>query len=105
MGYKKAYTFVNNAKAQLYTYIDSWLATGNEYSKVTSVVERIMREIKRRIKKIGFSWSEKGAEKMTRLVLLQLSSTKKTWEDYWANQMGTDSKILFKFLGITYQYD
>ena len=100
-GYKKAMTFVENSKHKLFTYIENWLKTGISNPKVTSIVERIMREIKRRIKKIGFAWSEKGAEKMTRLVLLQLSSTKHFWDDYWKNKMGTDSKIKIQFLGVT----
>jgi hypothetical protein len=54
LGYKKAKTFVENARAQLFTYIDNWIKTGISNPKVTSLVERIMREIKRRIKKIGF---------------------------------------------------
>lgn len=61
----------------------------------------MMREIKRRIKKIGFSWSERGAEKMTRLVLLQLSSTKQYWENYWKTKMGTESNIKLQFLEVT----
>jgi hypothetical protein len=83
MGYKKAKTFVENAKAQLFTYIENWVKTGISNPKVTSLVERIMREIKRRIKRMGFKWSEKGAEKMTRLILLQLRSTKNFWEKHW----------------------
>jgi hypothetical protein len=101
LGYKKAKTFVENARAQLFTYIDNWLKTGISNPKVTSLVERIMREIKRRIKKIGFKWSEKGAEKMTRLVLLQLSSTKHFWESHWAIKMGMEANIKLSFLGVT----
>ncbi len=101
LGYKKAKTFVENAKAQLFTYIENWMQTGISNPKVTSLVERIMREIKRRIKKIGFKWSEKGAEKMTRLVLLQLSSTKQFWESHWAAKMGMEANIKLSFLGVT----
>ena len=101
LGYRKAKTFVENAKAQLFTYIDNWIKTGISNPKVTSLVERIMREIKRRIKKIGFKWSEKGAEKMTRLVLLQLSSTKQFWDDHWAAKMGMEANIKLSFLGVT----
>ena len=100
LGYKKAKTFVENAKDQLFTYIDNWIKTGISNPKVTSLVERIMREIKRRIKKIGFKWSEKGAEKMTRLVLLQLSSTKQFWDDHWASKMGMEANIKLSFLGV-----
>jgi len=101
MGYKKATTFVANAKAQLFTYIENWLKTGIINPKVTSLVERMMREIKRRIKKIGFGWSERGAERMTRLVLLQLSSTKQYWQNYWQTRTGSHSNIKLYYLGTT----
>lgn len=101
MGYKKAKTFVENAKSQLFTYIENWVKTGITNPRVTSLVERIMREIKRRIKKIGFKWSERGAEKMTRLILLQLSSTKYLWENHWAEKMGINANIKLSFLGVT----
>ena len=44
LGYRKAKTFVENARAQLFTYIDNWIKTGISNPKVTSLVERIMRE-------------------------------------------------------------
>ena len=100
-GYKKAKTFLENAKAQLFTYIENWVKTGISNPRVTSLVERIMREIKRRIKKIGFKWSERGAEKMTRLILLQLGSTKYLWENHWAEKMGIDADIKLTFLGVS----
>lgn len=99
-GYKKAKTFIENAKAQLFTYIDNWLKTGIANPKVTSLVERTMREIKRRIKKIGFMWSEKGAERMTRLVLLQLSTTKQYWDTHWQQKTGINADIKLTFLGV-----
>lgn len=104
MGYKKSMTFVENSKNQLFAYVENWLKTGIINPRVTSFVERMMREIKRRIRKIGFSWSERGAEQMTRLILLQLSSTKESWEIYWKNRMGFDSKIKLRFLGVTVEY-
>jgi hypothetical protein len=100
-GYRKARVFIENAKAQLFTYIENWLNTGIANPKVTSLVERTIREIKRRIKKIGFMWSEKGAEKMTRLVLLQLSTTKQYWESHWQQKTGINADIKLTFLGVT----
>jgi transposase-like protein len=101
MGYRKAKIFVENAKTQLFTYIENWINTGDSNPRVTSLVERIMREIKRRIKRMGYMWSENGAEKMTRLILLQLSSTKHHWETHWNEKMGIDADIKLNFLGVT----
>lgn len=99
-GYHKAKVFVENSKSQLFTYITNWIKTGISNPKVTSLVERTMREIKRRIKKIGFAWSEKGAEKMTRLVLLQMSTTKQHWDNHWINKTGSNANIKLSFLGV-----
>ncbi len=103
MGYRKAYGFVENARDQLYTYVTDWLKTDASNPRVTSLIERVMREIKRRIKKIGSGWSEKEAERMTRLVLLRLSRTQHQWEEHWKNQMGTDANLKLTFLGVTVQ--
>lgn len=103
MGYKKAKIFVENAKSQLFTYIENWIKTGLTNPKVTSLVERMMREKKRRIKRMGYKWSEQGAEKMTRLILLQLSSTKHFRETHWQEKMGTNANIKLSFLGVTVQ--
>lgn len=101
MGYRKAKTFVENAKNQLFTYVENWIKTSLSNPKVTSLVERIMREIKRRIKRMGYKWSEQGAEKMTRLILLQLSSTKHIWQNQWQEKIGIDADIKLSFLGVT----
>lgn len=42
-GYRKARTFVENAKDQLFTYIENWIKTGISNPKVTSLIERTMR--------------------------------------------------------------
>lgn len=101
MGYQKAKTFVENAKAQLFTYIENWINPSDSNPRVTSLVERIMREFKRRIKRMGYKWAEKGAEKMTRLILLQLSSTKHHWDTHWNEKMGINADIKLNFLGVT----
>ncbi len=40
-------------------------------------------------------------EKMTRLILLQLSSTKQFWENHWNEKMGINGNIKLTFLGVT----
>jgi len=68
---------------------------------VTSIGHVYLREIKRRIKRMGHKWSVRGAEKMTRLVLLQLSSTKHFWDNHWNEKMGINGNIKLTFLGVT----
>lgn len=50
---------------------------------------------------MGYKWSEKGDEKITRLILLQLFSTKQHWENHWNEKMGINADIKLSFLGVT----
>ncbi|MFN9976395.1 MAG: hypothetical protein ACK58T_41500, partial [Phycisphaerae bacterium] len=55
-GYRQAARYLSNAKASMFSYVKSWLRTGIVHPRVTSQIERMMREIGRRIKKIGHGW-------------------------------------------------
>ena len=41
MGYRRATTFIENSKNQLFSYVDNWLKTGVNNPRVTSLVERM----------------------------------------------------------------
>jgi flagellin-specific chaperone FliS len=71
-GYSQAATYLANAKDDLFTYLRYWMKTGVLTPKVTSKLERLMREINRRIKKFAFNWSEKGAAIMTRIIIKRI---------------------------------
>ena len=53
-GYSQAATYLANAKDDLFTYLKFWMMTGIVTPRVTSKLERLMRELNRRIKKICF---------------------------------------------------
>ncbi len=97
-GYKKAYTYLSNAKGQIFNYLRLWMKTGIVAPKVSSMIERMMREIGRRIKKIGHGWSPEGAAKMTRIIIKRITSAKE-WDEYWKNKLKIDESVEFKFLG------
>ena len=97
-GYKKAYTYLQNAKGQMFNYLRLWMKTGIVAPKVSSMIERMMREIGRRIKKIGHGWSPEGAAKMTRIIIKRITSAKE-WDEYWNNKLKIDDSVEFKFLG------
>ena len=50
------------------------------------MVERVMRELGRRIKKIAYGWSDKGVTKVARIILKRFADAR-AWEDYWQKQM------------------
>lgn len=97
-GYKKAYTYLNNAKDNMFNYLRLWMKTGIVSPKVSSMIERMMREIGRRIKKIGHGWSPEGAAKMTRIIIKRITSARE-WEEYWKNKLKIDDSVELKFLG------
>jgi len=58
--FSKAATYLKNAKEQLFTNVRYLIKTGEELPKVTSRIERFMRELARRMKRIAHNWSEDG---------------------------------------------
>ena len=99
-GYSKASTYVTNARSNLFTYLKYWMKTGIVTPKVTSKLERLMREIGRRIKKFAFNWSKKGCAKMTRIILKVITDPK-SWEAYWDNKMKLSGNIRLTFEGVS----
>lgn len=99
-GYEKASTYVANARSNLFTYLRYWMKTGVVTPKVTSKLERLMREINRRIKKFAFNWSEKGCAKITRIII-KLITDATSWENYWDQKMKLSGNIKLSFMGIS----
>lgn len=58
-----------------------------------------MRELGRRLKKIAFGWSEKGAAKMARIILKRLTSAQE-WEKYWEEQLDISDNVILVYRGI-----
>lgn len=99
-GYNKAATYVSNSRSNLFTYLRYWMKTGIITPKVTSTLERLMREINRRIKKFAFNWSEKGCAKMTR-ILIKILTDPKSWENYWDHKLKLSGNIKLDYLGFS----
>ena len=99
-GYSQAAIYVSNAQNNLFTYLRYWMKTGIVTPKVTSKIERLMREINRRIKKFAFNWSEKGCAKITRIII-KLITDPKSWENHWDKKMKLSGNIKLSFLGIS----
>ena len=66
-GYRRAATYIRQATGRLFSYVRLWLATGIVAPRTTSWLERLMRELGRRLKRIAFGWSDDGAAKMARI--------------------------------------
>jgi hypothetical protein len=97
-GYAQAAGYLRRMKDHLFTYMKRWLATGLVGPRVSSWIERVMREVARRIKRMAFGWSEKGAEKMTRIVLKRFTD-REGWEAWWNDRLRLNDNVLLTFRG------
>jgi hypothetical protein len=50
------------------------------------MVERVMRELARRLKNIAYGWSDKGAQKVAGIILKRFASATE-WENEWKERM------------------
>jgi len=97
-GYHKAATYVRNAKESLFSYVRFWLKYGLVCPRAASMIERMMREIGRRLKKIAFGWSEKGAAKMARIIIKRITNAGE-WEKYWSDRLRLNGNVVLVFRG------
>jgi len=97
-GYRTAARYLQNAKDKMFSYVRSWLKTGVVHPRVTSQIERMMREIGRRIKKIGHGWSPEGAERITRIIIRRITSPVE-WDNHWKEKMRITGNVKLNFLG------
>jgi len=69
----------------MFDYVRRWLKYGLISPRTSSLIERIIRELGRRLKKIAYNWSDAGASKITRIILKKFTSPEK-WDEYWRDK-------------------
>jgi|LSQX01.3.fsa_nt_gb hypothetical protein len=90
--YTAAATYLENAKRGMFGYVRRWLKWGIVSPRASSMIERVMREIGRRLKKIAYGWSDRGAEKIAKIILKRFTQAKE-WEQYWLEKLKIDNKV------------
>jgi transposase-like protein len=98
-GYRQAATYVQEAKERLFSYVRFWLKHGIASPRVSSFIERLMREIARRLKRIAFGWRPDNAAKMARLVLKRVTDPAE-WAAYWRKRLRLDGNVMIAFRGV-----
>ena len=88
-----AAAYLRKVKKRLFGYLEFWLETGLIVPRTNSFIERLMRELGRRIKKIGFGWSEEGAAKMCRILIRRISDPEE-WERWWEQKLGIAGNVI-----------
>jgi len=86
-GYKHGASYLENLSERLFTNIEIWLKTGIIAPKTTSLLERVFREIGRRLKKIAWGWSDKAVTNLSKMIMIRQYSRDK-WEQYWKQKLG-----------------
>jgi hypothetical protein len=86
-GYQHGASYLDNLSERLFTHIEIWLKTGVIAPKTTSLLERVFRELGRRLKKIAYGWSDKAVTNLSKMILMKQYSREK-WEQYWKEKLG-----------------
>ena len=96
-GYHKAVEYFDNARNRLFSHLKLWLETGIIAPRTTSIIENITRELVRRLKKVGWNWSDEGATRMGRMVMIRRYD-RELWKSYWQERMNLQGRCEIKLL-------
>ena len=99
-GYSMAADYLIRASRNLFSYVYRWLATGIVGPRASSLIERMMRELARRLKRMAFGWSEEGAARMARIIIKRFTSAGE-WERYWKQRLRIQGNVMLVLRSIT----
>ena len=86
-GYPKGASYLESLSKRLFKNIELWLSTGIIAPKTTSLLERVFREIGRRLKRIAWGWSDAAVTNLSKMILIK-QYAKDKWEQYWREKLG-----------------
>ena len=77
-------SYVENLSRSIFTYVGLLLEKGETISRTTGPIEKSIREIGRRIKKVGGRWTDKGALNLIKLLwkrVFEGDQLKRFWKE------------------------
>jgi hypothetical protein len=86
-GYLKARDYLANAMSHVFTKAEMWLKTGIVLPGTSTAIERIMRELGRRLKKLGYNWTDAGLTRIATILLKKIYEPE-AWDEHWGNVQG-----------------
>lgn len=95
-GYKAAANYIQRSTKYLFSYVRRWLKLGISCPRASSLIERTMREIARRVKNISYNWKNKGLGKIVKIVL-KIFSQHEQWTEYWNKRMNVKQTVMLTF--------
>ena len=99
-GYVTAGDYLFRASKNMFSYARRWLLTGIVGPRASSMIERMMRELARRLKRMAFGWSEEGAARMARIIIKRFTSAGQ-WEKYWRARLRINGNVVLVMRTIT----
>lgn len=79
-----------------------WLATGVIAPRTTSILENpdaSGRELGRRVKKLGWNWSDEGIVRIAKIILLR-HYDREAWDRYWREALGLRNRCRIQILWV-----
>jgi len=101
-GYAKGATYLQNAFDRLFNHVKLWLETGVIAPRTTSILENMMRELGRRVKKLGWNWSDEGIVRIAKIILLR-HYDREAWDSYWREALGLRNRCQIQILSLEWQ--
>jgi len=98
-GYKHGTAYLENLSERLFTNIELWLKTGIIAPKTISLLERVFREVGRRLKRIAWGWADKTVTNISKMIMIRQYSREK-WEQYWKEKLGIKGYFNIEILSV-----
>lgn len=98
-GYRHGASYLENLSERLFTNVEIWLKTGVIAPKTTSLLERLFREVGRRLKKIAWGWSDEAVTNISKMIMIKQYSKEK-WEQYWKEKLGIKGYFSIEILEV-----
>ena len=99
-GYIHGASYLEKLSDRLFTNVELWLKTGVIAPKTTSLLERVFREIGRRLKKIAWGWSDTAVTNISKMIMIKQYSRDK-WEKYWKEKLGIKGYFDIQIVSVT----
>jgi hypothetical protein len=96
-GYYKGAAYLENLCRRIFTNVELWLRTGVIAPRTTSLLERIFREIGRRVKRIAWGWTDATVTKLSKMIILKKYSKEK-WQQYWKQKLGIEGHFSIRLV-------
>lgn len=84
--------YLQNLAKGLFHQVEMWLATGVIAPKTTSRLERLFRELGRRLKRIAWGWSDRVVTRLSKMIMIK-QYRPEVWKQYWMRKMGIEGHL------------